>query len=250
MTYVVTTAKDSVAWVKLSRGKVNSINEAVADEMAQTMKGLANDDTVKAVVLTGEGSFFSFGLDIPEFVTYPKELFTRFVEKFAALYTYIFLYPKAVVAALNGHTIAGGCMIATACDYRVMVPDKAKISLNEVTFGSSLFPGSAEMLKHCVGSRNAETVAFTGDMFSAEQALGLGLIDEAVPADSLTDRAGDIAGQYALRHGLAFTSIKKLLRGEVAEKMKQMDSKFRDEMVDIWYSDETRAKLQAIKIRG
>ncbi len=249
MTFVVTATEDSVAWVKLGRGKVNPINEAVAEELVRTFEELAGDDSVKAVVLTGEGGFFSFGLDIPEFVTYPEESFTRFVEKFAALYTYIFSYPKAVVAALNGHTIAGGCMIATACDYRVMVLDKAKISLNEVTFGSSLFPGSAEMLKYCVGPRNAETVAFTGAMFSAEQALKLGLIDEVVPADSLVPRVAEIARQYALRHGPAFTSIKKLLRGDVADKMKQMDSIFRDEMVVIWYSEETRSKLRAIKIR-
>jgi len=66
------------------------------------------------VVLTGRDRFFSFGLDIPEFLSYSKPDFIRFVTKFADLYTYVFLYPKPVLAALNGHTIAGGCMLATA----------------------------------------------------------------------------------------------------------------------------------------
>ncbi|MEW6352455.1 MAG: enoyl-CoA hydratase/isomerase family protein [Thermodesulfobacteriota bacterium] len=250
MTFITHRVEESVAWVKLNRGKVNAINEAVAEELRSVLEALAGDDSVKAVVLTGEGSFFSFGLDIPEFVTYSKESFTRFVEKFADLYTYVFLFPKAVVAALNGHTIAGGCMIAIACDCRIMVTGKARISLNEVTFGSSLFPGSAEMLKHCVGARNAESVAFTGAMFSPDAALNLGLIDEAVPGESIEARAGAIAKEYALRHGLAFTSIKKLLRAEVADKMRQMDSRFRDEMIDIWYSEETWKRLQEIKIRA
>ncbi len=250
MTFITALVEESVAWVNLSRPKVNAINEAVAEELRGVLEGLAKDDRVKAVVMTGEGSFFSFGLDIPEFVTYSKEAFTRFVGKFADLYTYVFMFPKAVVAALNGHTIAGGCMIATACDYRIMVTDKARISLNEVTFGSSLFPGSAEMLKHCVGARNAESVAFTGAMFSADAALKLGLIDEVVPGESLSARAGAVAKQYALRHGPAFTSIKKLLRGEVADRMKQMDSLLRDEMIDIWYSEDTWSRLQQIKIRS
>ncbi len=250
MTFVKPLVEESVAWVTLSRGKVNAINEAVAEELRGVLEALSQDRHVKAVVLTGDGSFFSFGLDIPEFVTYSKESFTRFVGKFADLYTYLFLFPKAVVAALNGHTVAGGCMLATACDYRIMVADKAKISLNEITFGSSLFPGSAEMLKHCVGARNAESVAFTGSMFSPDAALGLGLIDEVASGEALAARAGAIAREYALRHGPAFTSIKQLLRGEVADKMRHMDSRYRDEMIDIWYSEDTWKRLQAIKIRA
>jgi enoyl-CoA hydratase/carnithine racemase len=111
---------------------------------------LAADADVKAVVLSGKGNFFSFGLDVPEFLQYAKDDFIRFVTKFADLYTYIFVYPKPVIAALNGHTVAGGCMLATACDYRVMVSGKARISLNEIKFGSSLFPAALN-LKYCTG---------------------------------------------------------------------------------------------------
>ena len=69
-------------------------------------------------------------------------------------------------------------MLAIACDYRIMVPGKAKISLNEINFGSSLFWGSVAMMKLLLGQRNAERAVYTGAMYSAEEAHRIGLIDQ------------------------------------------------------------------------
>jgi 3,2-trans-enoyl-CoA isomerase len=250
MEFTIKSVNDHVATVQLNRGKVNAINEAFAEELKACFQEMSANPDVKAVIVTGKDQFFSFGLDIPTFVTYPKEDFTRFVTKFADLYTYIFLFPKPVLAALNGHTIAGGCMLATACDYRIMATGKHKISLNEINFGSSLFPGSAEMLKYCVGNRNAEIVAITGSMFSPEEAKGLGLVDLVVSPEKLEQAAVQTARELARKHGPAFASIKKLLRTDVAEEMKRKDELYRDEMVDIWYSEYTWGQLQNIKIHS
>lgn len=250
MGFILTSVHGDIAKVILNRGKVNPINEPFTDELRQCFDDLVRDASVRAIILTGRDKFFSFGLDIPEFLGYSKESFIRFVTKFAALYTQVFLCPKPVIAALNGHTVAGGCMLATACDHRIMVSGKSKISLNEINFGSSLFPGSAEMLKYCVGNRNAELVAYTGAMFSAEEAKGLGLVDEVVTEDSLPERAMKAAKEFARRYSPAFESIKTLLRTETGEQMKRMDARYRDEMVDIWYSEQTWKQLQNIKIHS
>ncbi len=250
MQFAIKSVQENVATIVLNRGKVNAINEAFADELRNCFQEMAADPEVKSVILTGKDGFFSFGLDIPEFLSYSKPDFIRFVTKFADLYTYVFLYPKPVLAALNGHTIAGGCMLATACDYRIMATGKGKISLNEINFGSSLFPGSAEMLAYCAGRRNAEIVAYTGAMFSPEEGKALGLVDMVVPPESLEQKAMETAKDFAGRCGPAFESIKKLLRHEVGEEMKRKDRVYRDEMVDIWYSEDTWKKLQNIKIHG
>lgn len=250
MDFVHRSIDENIATVRLSRGKVNAVNEQTAEELKTCFEELAADPEVKAVVLTGSGPFFSFGLDIPEFLGYTKESFIRFVTKFADLYTFVFLCPKPVIAALNGHTIAGGCMLATACDFRLLVTGKARISLNEINFGSSLFPGSAEMLTYCVGHRNAELVAYTGAMYSAEEAKALGLVDRTPSEENLMDLAREVAKEFAARYSPAFESIKKLLRAETGERMKDMDRRYRDEMVDIWYSEATWKQLQNIKIRG
>src|SRR5512138_2439151 len=189
MEYVFRTDQDGIARVAIRRGKVNAFNDAVIDEMSRTFGELAADASVRAIILTGTGKFFSFGFDIPQFLGYDRERFTGYLTNFTRLYREIFLHPKPVVAMLNGHTIAGACMVSTACDYRVMVSGKARISLNEINFGSSVFAGSSEMLKLLVGHRNAENVLLSGAMYTAEEALEMGLVDQVVSEEELEAEA-------------------------------------------------------------
>jgi enoyl-CoA hydratase/carnithine racemase len=220
----------------------------VIDEITKSFKLLKFDQDLKAIIITGNGKFFSFGFDIPEFLSFTKEEFTNYLIKFTDLYTYMFLYPKPVVAALNGHTIAGGCMLALACDHRVMVSGNGKISLNEIAFGSSVFAGSTEMLRFWIGSANATRVLYSGHMYSAEEAMGLGLVQEVVTEGNLVVQAKKIASDLSSKHSPAFASIKSLLRKPVAEDMVKREKESIKEFVEIWYSEETWANLKEIKI--
>lgn len=248
MSFLVKSVSSNIATVTLNRGKVNPINEQMTEELADCLREFSQDRSVRALIITGNPVFFSFGLDIPEFLGYSKTDFTRFVTRFADLYTELFMFPKPVVGALSGHTIAGGFMLATCCDYRIMVSGKSRISLNEITFGSSLFPGSVEMMKYCVGQRNAEIIAMTGAMYSAEEAKAMGLVDEVCDTNNLMEQAEKAAAGLAALYGPASESIKKLLRTDTAELMKIKDERYREEMVDIWYSNETWERLKQIKI--
>jgi enoyl-CoA hydratase/carnithine racemase len=249
MEFISIDKHDGIATVKLERGKVNALNGMVIGELNDAFKSLETDGSVRSVILTGSGGFFSFGFDIPEFLDYTKEQFTNYLKGFAAFYTYLFLYPKPVIAALNGHTIAGACMIALACDYRVMVSGSAKISLNEIAFGSSVFAGSTEMLRFWCGNANATKVLYSGDMFKSDKALELGLIDEATSIGELMPRSINRALELAGKTPYAFASIKKLLRKNIAEAMERDEPASIKEFVDIWYSDATRENLKNIRIR-
>jgi enoyl-CoA hydratase/carnithine racemase len=141
-------------------------------------------------------------------------------------------------------------MLALACDYRIMISGKAKISLNEITFGSSVFAGSVEMLRRLVGERNAERILLTGGMYSAEEAQRLGLVDEAADDSGFLKRVSGVAGDLAARDPIAFKSIKRLLRKPVAEKMIAGEERSIREFVNIWYSEETWKKLQEISIHA
>jgi 3,2-trans-enoyl-CoA isomerase len=250
MDFVSLTTNEGIARVALSRGKVNAINERVVDELTDCFRALSYDPGVTAVILTGEGKFFTFGFDIPEFLSYTKEAFVRYLTKFTGLYTDIFLYPKPVVAALNGHTIAGGCMLAIACDYRIMVPENARISLNEINFSSSVFAGSVEIMKLWLGQRQAEAALLSGAMYSAEEALQLGLIDRIAAKADLENEAVKKAREYAAQDAAAFRSIKKLLRQATAEEMMKREKASILEFVDIWYSEKTWKNLQEKVIRA
>jgi Delta3-Delta2-enoyl-CoA isomerase len=250
MSFVHLDTHEGLTTVRLERGKVNALNEQVVDELASCLRGLESDPAVRGVLLTGTGKFFSFGFDIPEFLGVSKDAFTSYLRKFAALYRDLFVHPRPVVAALNGHTVAGGCMIATACDARVMAKENGRIGLNEIGFGSSLFAGSLEILRFWVGDRRAQEVAYGGALYTPEQALELGLVDAAVPGSALLDEARARLQQLAGRSPAAFRSIKRLLRQPVAEEMQRREDASIREFVEIWYSKEMRAELEKIKIRS
>jgi len=248
MEFVQLQKRDGVATLTLARGKVNAMNGPVVDQMREQLKSLEHDPEVTSIVLTGAGKFFSFGFDVPEFLSFDKAQFSQFLTGFTDLYTYLFLYPKPVVAALNGHTVAGGCMLALACDYRVMVTGKARMSLNELGFGASVFAGITEMLRFTVGSANATKVLYSGSMYSAEEARSIGLIDEVAAEPDLMDAAVKMASTLGSKHPPAFAGIKSLLRKTVAEDMIRRERESIGEFVDIWYSEHTWANLQNIKI--
>ena len=239
-----------ISTVTLERGKVNSLNEEVVDELQEAFENMEKDGDVKVVVIKGEGKFFSFGFDIPGFMDHSKEEFRQYLSKFTKFYTYLFLYPKPVIAALNGHAIAGGCMIASACDYKIMAEGKAKISLNEITFGSTVFAGSVEMLKYAVGAKYAEEILYTGKMYNAEEAYKINLVDETITEEYFDEHVKSIAAEFLKKDSAAFYNIKKLLRKSVYEEMIKREEESIDEFIEIWYSTETRDKLKEIKIHS
>ncbi len=241
---------EGIATITLSRGKVNALNEAMVEEIDACFEDLGKDETVRSIILTGQGKFFSFGFDIPEFLSYSKDAFIVFLTKFTNLYTRVFLSPKPVVCALNGHAIAGGCMLAMACDYRLMTSGKAKISLNEINFGSSVFAGCVEMLKFWVGQRNAQSVVYGGWMLLAEDALQLGLIHQMSAEENLKDDATAVGRDLAQKDRAAFASIKTLLRRPVAAEMMKRERDSVLEFADIWYSERTWKNLQEIRIHS
>jgi Delta3-Delta2-enoyl-CoA isomerase len=248
MNFVKVDIVDGIATVSLARGKVNALNNTLVAELLQCIETLATDGDIKAIVLTGRGKFFSFGFDIPEFLSFNKAEFTDFLTRFSGLYTYLFTFPKPVVAALNGHTIAGGCMLALACDFRIMISGRAKISLNEITFGASVFAGSTEMLRFWVGSAKATDILYSGAMYSAEEALDIDLIQAVSNEEQLIDRARRIADDLAAKPAPAFAGIKSLLRKPIADEMIRREAESIREFVEIWYTEDTWVNIQNIKI--
>lgn len=248
MDFVNIHEKNGIVTLSLNRGKVNPLNGSVVEEILGSLKTIEDDSAVNAVIFTGQGKFFSFGFDVPELLTYSRAAFSDFLAKFTNLYSYMFLYPKPIIAALNGHTIAGGCMLALACDRRIIISEKAKISLNEIDLGVPIFVGITEILRFCVGSRIATEILYSGTLYSPEQAYSLGLVDEVVGTDDLTDAANKAASDLASKPYPAFTGIKSLLRKQILAEIAQRENESIQEFVDIWFSDSTRAILKDVKI--
>jgi enoyl-CoA hydratase/carnithine racemase len=249
MKFIKVLHKKEIAVVKMKRGKVNALNPEILHELHDAFDKLEKDKNTQVVLFTGHGKFFSFGLDVPELLTYSREKFTGFLADFTNLYTKMFVFPKPLIGVINGHAIAGGCMLALACDRRIMVMGNAKISLNEVTFGASVFAGSVEMLKSCVGHRNGERILYSGYMYDCEEALLMGLVDRMTTEEELDDTARDAARDFIKNDLKAFRAIKLLLRSPVAENMRSREEESIKEFVKVWYSDSTQKQLKEIKIK-
>jgi len=250
MDFIQVLKGEVITTVTLNRNKVNALNEQVMDEFQATFEQLERDESIRSIVLTGQRKFFSFGFDVPELNQGTREDYNRFLTKFTDFYTYLFTFPKPVIAAINGHAIGGGCMLTLACDYRVMVSGKAKISLNEITFGSSVFAGSIEMLRTAVGQKNAELFVISGGMYTAEEASRFGLIDQVSAGEALREDAGRIAYDMGQKDPAPFAGIKGLLRKPIAEQMRKRERAGIEEFLDIWYSESTWKQVQNIKIHS
>ena len=248
MEYVEVEVRDSIATVTLSRGKVNALDADVIAQIDSAFRSLAANSDVNATILTGRGKFFSFGFDVPEIRSFSRHQFARFFHQFTDLYTYLFTYPKPLIAAINGHAVAGGCMLALACDRRIMADGNGKISLNEITFGSAVFAGSVEMLRFAAGGAAATQVLYSGAMYSADEASRFGLVERS-PEAELRGRAEAAARELASRRPLAFATIKHMLRAPVAEEMVKREQQSIDAMVELWSSEPTRTNLLSIQIR-
>lgn len=234
--------------LKLNIGRVNALELGTIDELETALKALENDAAVSSVVITGEGSFFSYGFNIPALLNYSKGEFTHFVTRFTELYSYLFLYPKPVVAALNGHTIAGGCILALACDARIMASGKPRLSLNELTIGATFLAGATEMLRFWAGNNHATQILYSGQLYSAEESETMGLVQHVVPLELLMDKAYSEARGLGEKNPEAFASMKSLLRTPIVDSMKIAEPDSIKEFVNIWYSYSVQQTLRTIKI--
>jgi enoyl-CoA hydratase/carnithine racemase len=164
------------------------------------------------------------------------------------MYKQMFLFPKPVVGALNGHAMAGGCILALTCDFRIMVTGKAKIALNELNIGAAIFAGCVGMLKTAVGVRNAEKVLLTGAMYTAEEALRIGLVDSVSPEETLMAEAKRIAEEFSQKNPDAFKAMKNLLRRPEAGCFGTSEEYSILDFIEIWYSEPTRKVLEGVVI--
>ncbi len=249
MEFVTIERHDSTAVVAIARGKVNAIDRQVLAELASAFAEIERDDTFTSVVLIGRGKFFSFGLDVPALYDLTPEEFTLFLNSLCGLCSDLFLFPKPIVAAVNGHAVAGGCMLLLACDARIAADQPMSIGLTEVALGAALFASTVEMLRYWISNQSVEQMLLTGKIFDAQGARQIGLIDEIVEPSALLTSAISKAGELAKHHGPGYRTLRQLVRRPITDRWAEREAKSIEDFVRIWYSPETRAKTKLIQIR-
>ena len=198
MSLVTTSKSDGVCTVKINRpDKLNAMNMDVAKELIKTFETLGKDDSVKVIILTGEGDkAFSAGADIEymskispdESVEYAKlgQLVTSTVE----------LVKQPTIAAVNGFALGGGCELAMSCDIRI-ASDTARLGQPEVTIGIPPGWGGTQRLMRIVGIAKAKELVYTGRLAKADEAKEIGLVNHVYPLASLQEEAMKMAEAIA-----------------------------------------------------
>src|SRR5215470_1427202 len=166
----------------------------------------------RVVILTGEGSAFCAGMDLDMLSALAQQTPQENQEdsrRMARMFRRIWSFPKPMIAAVNGHALAGGCGIATLCDFTLAVPE-AKFGYTEVKIG--FLPAIVSVfLTRQIGDKHARDLLLTGRLVQSEEAAKLGLITEIVPAEKLMDRANELAGQLVAVSPGSVTRAKRLL---------------------------------------
>ncbi|MBK9262426.1 MAG: enoyl-CoA hydratase/isomerase family protein [Polyangiaceae bacterium] len=219
--HVLVERAGAVATITINRpDKLNALNAQVVVGLARAFSELAtsNDaEAVRAAVLTGAGKAFVAGADITEMATMTPVEAKRFADAGQRLCQLIEAVPFAVIAAVNGFALGGGCELALACDF-IYAAENAKLGQPEVNLGVIPGFGGTQRLMRRVGIARARELIYTGDMVTAEQALGMGLVNAVCPLADLMTRARDVAQKIAARGPLAVAAAKRvMLHGETLD---------------------------------
>lgn len=172
-----------VRLLTLDSPPANAENEALLEDLSAALAAATDDDTVRAVVLTGAGRFFSGGFDLSA----PRRdaaAARHLRDRFRDVHLQLLALPKPTLGALNGHATAGGLILLLACDYRLGVEGDYRVGLNEVAIGASFPRVALEIVRLRLPHARASELLLGASLYPAGQALRLGLVDEMLPADT------------------------------------------------------------------
>ncbi len=239
-----------VALLRIQAGKANAINAAFLERLGALLGELGD---ARALVITGHQGFFSAGLDLPALLTLERAGMKSFIDGFSASMQRLFELPLPVVAAVNGHAIAGGCVLALQADYRVITDAACRIGLNEAQLGIGLPPVVVETLRCQVPASSLLPIALEGRLFEPQEALKVGLVHEVVPAASLEVRALAKARELAAIAPTSYRQIKESLRRPALEAIRAGSGLQADGWVATWFSaggqERIRAAVEKLKQR-
>ncbi|HEY3056792.1 MAG TPA: enoyl-CoA hydratase/isomerase family protein [Thermoanaerobaculia bacterium] len=228
---------DDILTLRLAHGKASALDLELSESLRIELETVAKNPRARAVILTGTGSIFSAGVDLPRLVDAGGDYVERFVGALDALLRAMFLFPRPMVAAINGHAIAGGALMAFACDYRLM--SSGRIGVPEALVGVPFPPLALEIVRYTIPVQHLQSMIYLAKTIEAKPARTMGIVDEVVSSDQLLSRARAIAAQLADIPPAAFALTKRQLREPYLREARS------DEIVALWSSPVIHDRIRA-----
>jgi enoyl-CoA hydratase len=230
--------------LRLDHGKVNALDTELLRDLIEALHE-AERSPARALVLTGSGGSFSAGVDLwrvldggADYIRVFLPLLTQCIEK-------LFTFPRPVVAALNGHAIAGGCIVACACDRRLMAAGRGRVGVPELLVGVP-FPALAlEIVRAATSESVTAELALTGQTYGTEEALRRGLVDAVVEPADLLERACEVASSLAAIPAAAFALVKRQLRQPALERYRRLAPEHDARVLAAWLAPESATAIRS-----
>lgn len=242
------TKHDAITEIQLARPPVNALNL----DLLHTIQGALAEavrDGARGIVLSGTQGMFSAGVDVPALLTRDRAGVREFWREFFVTCGALAHSPVPVVAAITGHSPAGGAVLSLFCDYRVMAQGPYRIGLNEVQVGL-VAPDCIQMaLRRLVGTYRAERLLVSGALIDAEQALACGFVDELTGVEQVITRALHWLNETLALPAHAMLATRQIARADLMDTYADIDSLPIDTFVDAFFHPETQATLQALVAR-
>ncbi len=232
----------SIAVLRLDQPPVNALDREVLLAITASLRRVERSDAA-AVVLTGTGSVFSAGADLFRVLNESDDYLRTSLAALTEAFETLFTFPRPVVAAVNGHAIAGGAVLVCACDYRVCASGNHKIGFAELRVGVPFPAWALEIARWGTRPANLQEVIYFARSYEPNAALQRALVDEIVEPEALMNRALAVANKLASIPAASFALMKESLRRPVVERVaasSEADAKARE----AWGSEEVRDSIR------
>lgn len=229
--------------LRINRPPANALNHELLEAI---LAGIADavSEGARGLILSGQPGMFCAGIDVPELLGQSRDEIHRFWSLLFQTSNALVACPIPVVAALAGHSPAGGAVLAAHCDYRIAAAGTFKIGFNEVQVGLPLPPSILRVFKDLVGSRLARQIGTLGQLMSMERAREIGLVDELVAPGKVASRAMEYMRELLALPPVAMNATRLAGKEELIEVLKASDDV--DRTTVAWFSAETQAAMQRL----
>ena len=235
----------SVTIIKLNRGIINAINPGLVNALADGIEEVRNDHNCRAMVLcSGSPKFFSIGFDIPELIGLNRRDFGVFYRGFNQMCLELFTLPKPVIAAVDGHATAGGCILTMCCDYRIVSAQKTWMGLNEAKLKVPVPHLARLILVSRIGADRAAGIMEKGDFYQGDDLIGAGFADQMAEPGKVFPRALIVASEQASIPYDHFKRLKQKRVGTIGSDVRMQDKKSRSFFIEKWFSPEAQKMLR------
>jgi enoyl-CoA hydratase/carnithine racemase len=240
---------EGVVTIAMNRPKANALNRDLIHELQSAFDAAAADENARAIILTSRcPGFFSVGLDVNEVFDYDRDTMRALWFEFSNLYRGVHACPKPVVAALPGHTFAGGIILALACDLRVMLDGKFGLGVSGINIGLPLPMIVMRLAALAVGLGPARHLFLSGETITPAEALQIGMVRSLHDDEpSLHEAAEHWARVLGSKSPRAFQTVRRMfddLAGGIPETTDPEDV---NRFLDLWFSEEAAAERARVR---